>query len=594
VVERSARLSWIGGERRLVVRAPVELADRSPDMSAFVPPALLIAMRRAEPLQVDGTVSARLLNALPEAQEALSAWCPTYTRVREAGAATARGGRVACCFSRGVDSTYSAAAPRRPGDALSQLVYCQGFDPVFSERTARARAAAARAAASRAGLPLAVVETNLAEVIHHLVDFEDAFGAGLAMVGLSLAGAVERLVIPSSRDYGGMIPVGSHPLLDHLWSTERVRVEHDSVMLDRPAKVKWLVEHRLDLVAHLHVCWARDSATNCGDCLKCVQTMALLQIAGGLERAGAFPPRLDLRRVRELRLPALVTRIGWNDTYRAAGEGSKHEQLRRAIADLLHASAGLPDDGRPHGLSVHQTRLYRALERGEPLPLQAAGPRSPAATVGELHPGWPPPRDLPPGRVGLLAGVDSARRRHVYAVDEIPAGRLIGELGALLVSPPEDGRALTLDPSGRPVVGAARAPRPRERIAWVLGPLSYAAPLGARVRSLARRLLDGARGPRRATTDSAVAAGWLYSRPGSGRLALWAAPHPVLADVLLTTDESEAARIGYRRPLLLGYLEALAPLTGTLGVSRPALPWANWSQAALTSPRAEPSANSRS
>jgi hypothetical protein len=125
-LERSVRLRWIGGETRLWVRAPAALAGPEDDVSPWVPLAVVLAMRRAEPLLVDGPVSERLLHALSEAQEMLSMWNPWLTRVAVratalTGPGTPAPGRAAA-FSRGVDSMYVAAAPRPPGEALTHLV----------------------------------------------------------------------------------------------------------------------------------------------------------------------------------------------------------------------------------------------------------------------------------------------------------------------------------------------------------------------------------------------------------------------------------------------------------------------------------------
>lgn len=388
--ERSVRIAWAGGETRLRIGVPAELAPTGDDLTAFVPVALLLAMRRGEPLEVDGPVASGLLGGLAEAQEALSAWGPTFTRVpvrvvASVDDAPLAAGR-ACCLSCGVDSLFSAAWPRRPGDELTHLVYVEGFDPSYGEATRPARQQRARAAAARIGLPLIVATTNLPEVIDHAVDFEDAFGAALAAVGLSLGRVVDRFVIPSSRDYGGMLPIGSHPLLDARWSSNAVAIEHDSVALNRPDKVRWLVEQRPDLLPLIYVCWGADSGENCGRCAKCMFTAVLLEIAGGLADAGSFPPELDLDRLAEVGLPALITRLGLNDTYRAVPPEPRFDAIRSTLAELLRRSTNLPVDDSPHGISRHQDRLFRALLEGRPYPPSASGPRLPEPVVGPLPP----------------------------------------------------------------------------------------------------------------------------------------------------------------------------------------------------------------
>jgi hypothetical protein len=388
--DRSVRVTSARGSQRLRVGVPAEYAVEGPDLTPFVPVALLLAMRREEPLEVDGPVSRRLLDALPVVQEILSAWSPTFTRVpvrvREVAAPLPPAAGRGCCFSRGVDSMYSATVPRRAGEEITELVYCEGFDPSYGPATVAARQRAAREAADAIGLPLVVATTNFTELIDHVVDFEDAYGAALAMVGLSLAGGLGKLTIPSSRDYGGLMPVGSHQLLDYHWSSERVAIEQDSVVFNRVDKVRWLVEQRRDLVPRLYVCWATDSAANCGRCAKCVYTAVLLEIAGGLHDAGSFPPEVDLDLLAETGYGVLLARMGLNDTYRAIPPEPRFDGLRRALEGTIRRSAELPLDESPHGISRHQNRLFTAVLEGRPYTATASGPRAPEPEVGPLPP----------------------------------------------------------------------------------------------------------------------------------------------------------------------------------------------------------------
>lgn len=396
------RIAWSGGETRLSVGGPPELLVQDDDLSAFVPISLLLAMRREEPLEIDGPVSAKLLDALPETQDILSAWAPTLmrvpVRVSEIAPVEPRGAGRATCFSRGVDSMYSAARPRREGEELTHLVYCDGFDPSYGPATSAARIEAARGAAAAIGVPLAVATTNLPEVIHHVVDFEDSYGPALAMVGLALGAGIGTLGIPSSRGYTSLMPSSSHPLLDPRWSSERAAIEHDGI-LERIEKVQWLVDHRPDLLPWLYVCYDVDTAANCGDCLKCLNTALLLEIAGGLEQAGSLPPTLDMERVRKgVRFGSLVGRLGANVNYQSLSPGSEHDEFRSAIEEILRRSTAMPIDESPHGILRHQNRLFRAMHEGSPYGPVASGPRSPEVSVAALPPLPPPAGESRPRR----------------------------------------------------------------------------------------------------------------------------------------------------------------------------------------------------
>ena len=137
---------------------------------------------------------------------------------------------------------------------------------------------------------------------------------------------------------------------------------------------------------------------------------------------------------------------------------------------------------------------------------------------------------------------------------------------------------LELSPDGQPLLDLpADAPSAMRVVRWVAGPLVWrgVGTPAARVRSATRRALDAAR---RKTPDPRPAlgqpAGWLHRTGGSGRLELLAAAHPVLDDILLTTDPDEARELGYRTPVALGFLEQRAPVTGSPGPAEVAIPWA--------------------
>ena len=276
----SAPRAWPGSAARCGCASPCPPAGAGgdpEDLSPFLPVALLIAMRRAEPLWLDGPVSPRLLAATDEIQRILSAWSPLYRRVEiraraaHAGRTSVRPAARAVCFSRGVDSMYSAAVPRPEGEAPTHLLYAEGLDPGYGPETLRREAARIRALAERLGCGLLKLSTNVRAVLDLHVGYEDGYGAALAALGLACAGALGTFLIPTSMSYPELGPEGSHPLLDPLWSTEEVEVVHDAIGPAREEKVAWLAHERPDLMDEVHVCYRVDGTGNCGRCGKCLR-----------------------------------------------------------------------------------------------------------------------------------------------------------------------------------------------------------------------------------------------------------------------------------------------------------------------------------
>src|SRR4051794_4294754 len=138
--ERSARVRWAGGEMRVSVMVPAELAGDPEDASPFLPGCLLPAMRRREELRVDASASPRMLAGARRAEEIYRSWCPDLpeTPIAVAGERepVGDGEGVGCFYSRGVDSTYSAAVERP--DPITCLVFGDGLEPLHDERV-RAR-----------------------------------------------------------------------------------------------------------------------------------------------------------------------------------------------------------------------------------------------------------------------------------------------------------------------------------------------------------------------------------------------------------------------------------------------------------------------
>lgn len=377
-VKRSVRIRWKDGEFRLRLTVPVGSIGPPHDFSPFLAAALLPAMRAGEDLEIRGPVSARLLRRSEIVQKACRTWDPSlrWCNVDTSGvvAPPSRATGVACFFSRGVDSMFSATLERFEPGALTHLVYCDDIsiatrhDPVVRAE----EIALTREAAEEIGLPLIVVATNIRTMTDPLISWEDVHGAALASVALMVGGEMGHVVMPSWADFAGLGASGSSPLLDLLWSTEWVEIEHDSLVEGRLGKVAWLAVERPELLRHLKVCLRENRPDNCGRCRKCLLTMACLQAVGGLERAEGFPQEIDLELVRNVRPYSLSQRIAWAQVCAALdGEGA-NARLRKAILHALRRAA------RPS--PFERARLLARRLRGKEARLDPS-----------WSPVWPPP-----------------------------------------------------------------------------------------------------------------------------------------------------------------------------------------------------------
>jgi hypothetical protein len=347
-VERSARIRWDGGDFRLFVSTPRRLAAPSGDASGLVCALLLLAMRVGEDLEVRASVSRRLLERVPRIVDLYATWDPRLHRSC-VGAEPELGRRsaaaaVGCFFSRGVDSMHSVAVPRGLPGALTELVHCDRLEPKHSEAVRAEEIRLAGEAARELGLPLVVIETNLRELTDPIVaDWADMAGGGLAFLAHAMAGGLGHVVIPSSAAPTTVIPTGSSPMLDAMFSTDELEVYHDAPAT-RPAKVAWLVRERAELLPYLKVCFHEDRSDNCGRCPKCLTTMLSLEAVGALGLATAFPPELDRSALAALDVRGIQPREEFREIeWRLRDRGA--DELAGLVADALERGAAGPPDG---------------------------------------------------------------------------------------------------------------------------------------------------------------------------------------------------------------------------------------------------------
>lgn len=316
---------------RITIRLPEDLdIDGSADPA--VPAALLPAMRRGETLRCARSISPRLRESTEQFQRIIGSW----DRELHAGARrfstvaveaperppSERGGGgrgTACFFTGGADSLHSAITHL---DRLDALIHVRGFGTLSDETPLGAMIRdRVREAARLLGLPMIEVTTDLRHFADACgVSWDEYHGSALATIALLLSPHFSRVLIPATNTYTDLVPLGSHPLLDPLWSTERVEIVHDGADASRIEKLRTAAGHPAGR-AHLQVCWEhRNERYNCGVCEKCVRTGVGVRLAG-LE--GAFPD-VPVPTIRQVALTRLAGRgLAWKDLAAAARESDE-------------------------------------------------------------------------------------------------------------------------------------------------------------------------------------------------------------------------------------------------------------------------------
>lgn len=260
-----------------------------------------LAMKMRSPIHADAVVDEEFSTNLIEVQGLLASWyhdlrpVPVEASKRRVDAPAGRG--IGSFFSGGVDSFYSALAPE-----VTHLVFVHGFDIRIDDNELADKAlSSARAAARTLGKQLIEVRTNIRGFSDRSSHWGYRYhGAAMAHIGHLLAEHLETVYIPSSYDEDTLMPWGSHPQLDHLWSSSAVRFVHHGLSALRTQKIMRLVDCDAAM-DHLRVCWRHpNSVYNCGQCEKCIRTVISLQVAGGAGRCRTLPAAVPVEKIAKL------------------------------------------------------------------------------------------------------------------------------------------------------------------------------------------------------------------------------------------------------------------------------------------------------
>lgn len=306
---------------------------------------LLPAMRSGRDLELDAAVSSRRLDQGERIQDVLLTWDRFlrprhrwYRRVRVTAPVPeeplARAPGTLCLFTGGVDSFHTVITERHRIDAL---LYIHGFDVDLDDEPLRRQVGDhLRRAAEGLDLPLVELESDLRDAGHGVhVGWDDHHGAALVATASSLTHRFGHLLVPATHTYAHLEGLGSHPLLDPLWSGDRLTVEHVGAQHTRVDKIRALADEPVAR-EHLRVCWEnRDGRYNCGRCEKCVRTGVAVRLAGA---EGRFPT-INAPSLRDVASTRITGRGSpWEELHNELLAQGGAARLRRAVefARLRH------------------------------------------------------------------------------------------------------------------------------------------------------------------------------------------------------------------------------------------------------------------
>ncbi len=285
----------------------------------FLAGFLIPCMCAGENLHIEAPVSSRLLKSVPAIQKLICDWYPEFVQISTTGTESheliQRQGspETATFFSGGVDSVYTLLKHHA---RINQLILVHGFEnPVQQKEFLSATRKAVSPTCHGFDKEMIVVHTNLRQIADQNItswgkEYSRSFfgfcyqGSILAAVGLCLQNSLERVFVPASHTHNALVPYGSHPSLDPLWSTENLDFIHDGCEASRFQKVKRITAEASFAANSLQVCESNlPDEPNCCHCDKCVRTMMALRLCGVKGQSRTFQRPLDLRMVRRMACP---------------------------------------------------------------------------------------------------------------------------------------------------------------------------------------------------------------------------------------------------------------------------------------------------
>ena len=384
----SARIEWEDSPRPpqrvsfSLSANPSIAAEPTPE--AFVLSAALAAARAGERrLRIDGMMCPVLADGLRSAFGLLDAW---YGGTRSSmSLEAARGFRArkrpapsaAMFLSGGVDSLHLLRrnrldVPRSHPASFGTIIHVRSFGFTGEANAAaalniaeRAEPSVARVAAAETA-NLVVVETDARRLDpDHEFFVLQSHASLLASVAHLFPGSLTSASIAASadlrRDYR---PWGSHPLLDALYGSATLAIQHSGHEFSRQEKVLEL--SRWDLaMSTLLVCNEAPlpaGITNCGRCEKCLRTLCEILSAGALDHASTFASRdVSPEAIRRLHTVEWYAIRRWLDL---RAELANREDLVAAIDEWIARLRTAADWADNRGWKGSLRRLDRTLLGG--------------------------------------------------------------------------------------------------------------------------------------------------------------------------------------------------------------------------------------
>lgn len=313
------------------------------DYSPFYTSMVLPAMARRSDLVIKGSISRKLYQNNAKMQKLLVGW-GGFNHIHIDSKTTVdfvAPKIVACFFSLGVDSFYTYLKNKSlSGEKISHFILVHGFDvrlednKLFNEMKNNILKIS-----KKENIKLISVKTNLRELSDQYLSWDWEHGSALAAVALLLRRGLKKVYVAGPHSKSQLVPLGLHPDLDYLWSSEHMNIIHDGANHTRLEKIKLYISKSSLALNNLKVCWKNTKGRyNCGKCNKCIRTMVDLKLSDALEKVKTFPTRLSLNDVKNVYSPGSDTIVFIEDSLQEIIKQKRYPELQHALEHSLKIS----------------------------------------------------------------------------------------------------------------------------------------------------------------------------------------------------------------------------------------------------------------
>jgi hypothetical protein len=324
------------------------------DAEPYLIACLMLAMHEGRSLRVHARVSRTLLENL---EEYAAFWVTTaperyqhvtvevdevvpHTPAPTPAVEAAQVPAAIAAFSGGLDASFlvwrhhTGLAGLR-NRQIRAAVMIAGFDiPCDSRAHFDASFAVARGTLQSLGITPYPLRTNLRQVIK--VPWAQLHGTSLAACLQFYKAIAPTALLGSSEPYNHLVtPWGCSPTIDHLLSSDSLRIVHDGAEHSRSDKARLLAEWPFG-ADRIRVCWSdTHPGSNCQTCEKCLRTMANFAVHGLPVPAslGGDVDRLN-QRIGSVRLRSTAQAAEWR-ALRLASKTGTRDRWQRWITPLL-------------------------------------------------------------------------------------------------------------------------------------------------------------------------------------------------------------------------------------------------------------------